>query len=75
MLSNHIGIHARRFTSAQPRLAQITRAPDVYLAAFAVASSPHQCPARARASLPTYKYHALGDYSRTIKWMGTTDSY
>jgi hypothetical protein len=26
-------------------------------------------------NLQTYKYHALGDYSRTIRRLGTTDSY
>lgn len=26
-------------------------------------------------NMKTYKVHALGDYPRTIRWMGTTDSY
>jgi hypothetical protein len=26
-------------------------------------------------SLLTYKLHALGDYAKTIRWFGTTDSY
>ena len=26
-------------------------------------------------NLKTYKYHALGDYTHTIQWFGTTDSY
>lgn len=26
-------------------------------------------------NMQTYKVHALGDYPRTIHWMGTTDSY
>jgi hypothetical protein len=26
-------------------------------------------------NLRTYKYHSLGDYCRTIRWLGTTESY
>lgn len=32
-------------------------------------------PRTKRFNLATYKFHAMGDYVRTIQWFGTTDSY
>ncbi|RDB29364.1 hypothetical protein Hypma_014985 [Hypsizygus marmoreus] len=39
------------------------------------APKPPSLPKKKIFNLFTYKLHALGDYFRTIRWFGTTDSY
>jgi hypothetical protein len=35
----------------------------------------HNGPKRRKFNLTVYKYHALGDYTKTIRRLGTTDSF
>ncbi|KAF5384836.1 hypothetical protein D9615_000907 [Tricholomella constricta] len=45
------------------------------LAATADEPAAKMPPKKKSFNMFTYKIHALGDYTRTIKWFGTTDSY
>jgi hypothetical protein len=48
--------------------------PDVQLTAASVSAKPSTRRPKT-LNLNTYKHHALGDYSATIRKYGTTDSY
>jgi hypothetical protein len=39
------------------------------------AKSTNDGPRKKKFNLETYKYHALGDYVKTIRRLGTSDSY
>lgn len=73
--ANQRSITAAGATVSTTEDAATSQTPLSHPSTSAIASTTRRGPRQKKFNLHTYKHHSLGDYPKTIRQYGTTDSY